>query len=59
MFELLLIIYAAGTYYQCATPETGILVFEDFHTSGCMADKEDCHIYMEAYHTCLCYNYRP
>ena len=35
-----------------------ILAFEDFHTSGCVASKEDCHTYMEAYRTCLCHSYR-
>ena len=49
MFELLLI---------NAAPEAGILAFEDFHTYGCMASKEDCHTYMEAYRTCLCHSYR-
>ena len=63
MFELLLItvdyISAAGTYYRYAAPETDILAFEDCHMSGCMAGKENFHHYMEAYRTCLCYNYRP
>ena len=30
-------ISAAGTCYRYAAPETGILAFEDCHTSGCMA----------------------
>ena len=46
MFELLFIIYsAAGTYYRYATPETGILAFEDCHTSGCMAGQKTSSLY--------------